>query len=151
MQAAEFSRLAASIHADETFSIADFPLQHGQTVTLRLRRFEVLAGRVDAWNRFPNVAVGAVYLRRVAADKVEAINVICPHAGCPVDYRPGGKGYLCPCHDSQFNFDGTLVAGARSPSPRGLDALEVEVREGSEIWVKFQNFEAGKAEKVPVT
>lgn len=43
MQAAEFSRLAASIHADETFSVADFPLQHGQTVTLRLRRFDVLA------------------------------------------------------------------------------------------------------------
>ncbi len=115
------------------------------------RRFEVVAGRVDAWNRFPNVAVGAVYLRRVGGDKVEAINVICPHAGCPVDYRPGGKSFLCPCHDSQFNLDGTLVAGARSPSPRGLDTLEVEVREGSEVWVKFQNFEAGKAEKVPVT
>src|SRR5262245_23928220 len=34
------------------------------------RRFEIIAGRVDAWNRFPNVAIGAVYLRRVAADKV---------------------------------------------------------------------------------
>lgn len=43
MQAAEFSRLVTSTHADKTFTIEDFPLQHGQTVTLRLRRFDVLA------------------------------------------------------------------------------------------------------------
>lgn len=114
------------------------------------RRFEIIAGLVDAWNRFPNVAIGAVYLRRTAPDKVEAVNVTCPHAGCPVEYRPAGKGFLCPCHDSRFNLDGSLAAGARSPSPRGLDTLEVEVRNGTEVWVKFQNFEAGKAEKIPV-
>ena len=50
----------------------------------------------------------------------------------------------------QEYLDGSLVAGARSPSPRALDGLEVELREGSEVWVKFQNFEAGKATKIPV-
>jgi menaquinol-cytochrome c reductase iron-sulfur subunit len=114
------------------------------------RRFEIIAERVDAWNRFPNVAIGAVYLRRGAGDKVEALNVTCPHAGCPVEFKADGKLFLCPCHDSLFNLDGTLVAGARSPSPRALDALDVEVRAGGEVWVKFQNFEAGKAAKIPV-
>ena len=114
------------------------------------RRFEIIAEQVDAWNRFPNVAVGAVYLRKAGPNKVEALNVTCPHAGCPVEFKPKNRGYLCPCHDSQFNIDGSLVAGARSPSPRSLDALEVEVRDGSEVWVKFQKFEPGKAEKIPV-
>ncbi len=114
------------------------------------RRFEIVAERVDAWNRFPNVAVGAVYLRRLGPDQVQAVNVVCPHAGCPVEYKPGGKSFLCPCHDSRFNLDGSLVAGSHSPSPRGLDGLEVEVRDGAEVWVKFQNFEAGKAEKIPL-
>jgi hypothetical protein len=30
-----------------------------------------------------------------------------------------------------------------------LDALDVELR-GNEVWVKFQNFEAGRREKIPV-
>jgi quinol---cytochrome c reductase iron-sulfur subunit, bacillus type len=114
------------------------------------RRFEIIADQVDAWNRFPNVAIGAVYLRKTGANKVEALNVTCPHAGCPVEFKAGVRNFLCPCHDSRFNLDGSLVAGARSPSPRALDGLEVEIREGSEVWVKFQSFEAGKATKVPV-
>ena len=112
------------------------------------RRFEILADRVDAWNKFPRVPVGAVYLRRVG-DAVQAINVTCPHAGCPVEFKAGAGSFLCPCHDSKFNLDGTLVAGARSPSPRTLDSLEAEVRNGA-VWVKFQNFEAGKARKIPL-
>jgi Rieske Fe-S protein len=112
------------------------------------RRFEILADRVDAWNKFPHVPVGAVYLRR-AGSGVQALNVTCPHAGCPVEFKGGTGSFLCPCHDSKFNLDGTLVAGARSPSPRAMDILEAEVRDGA-IWVKFQNFEAGKARKIPL-
>lgn len=114
------------------------------------RRFEIIAELVDAWNRFPNVAIGAVYLRKTGANAVEALNVTCPHAGCPVEFKAGARHFLCPCHDSQFNLDGSLVAGARSPSPRALDSLEVEIRDGSEVWVKFQNFEAGKSTRIPV-
>ena len=114
------------------------------------RRFEVVADHVDAWNKFPNVAIGAVYLRRADAKRVEALHVTCPHAGCPVEFKAATRDFLCPCHDSRFNLDGSLTPGARSPSPRGLDALDVEVRDSGEVWVRFQNFEAGKAEKVPL-
>lgn len=113
------------------------------------RKFAVLADRVDAWNRTPNVPVGAVYLRRKGPDRVEALNVSCPHAGCSVDYQPAIDRYHCPCHDSLFGVDGAL-ADPRSPSARPLDTLEVEVREGGEVWVRFQNFRAGTAEKIPI-
>jgi len=114
------------------------------------RRFEIIADRVDAWNKFPQVPIGAIYLRRIGTEQVEALNVTCPHAGCPVEYKPASHFFLCPCHDSRFNLNGSLVAGAKSPSPRGMDTLPVEVRNGAEVWVKFENFEAGTAKKIPL-
>jgi len=113
------------------------------------RKFSVLATRVDAWNRTPNVPVGAVYLQRVADNKVRALNVVCPHAGCFVDYRSANNNYFCPCHNSSFALDGR-IQDPRSPSPRGLDELPVEVRNGADVWVTFQNFQAGVREKIPV-
>lgn len=113
------------------------------------RKFSVLATKVDAWNRTPNVPVGAVYLQRLPGDKVRALNVVCPHAGCFVDFRPANNHYFCPCHNSSFGPDGRVL-DPKSPSPRGLDELAVEIRNGSEVWVTFQNFRAGVHEKIPV-
>ena len=65
-----------------------------------------------------------------------------------MDYSPARAGFLCPCHNSTFRVDGT-IDGRRSPSPRGLDALAVEIRAADEVWVKFQNFQPGIPDKVP--
>jgi menaquinol-cytochrome c reductase iron-sulfur subunit len=111
------------------------------------RKFAIFAARVDAWNKFPNAPVGAIYLRR-AADKIEAINVVCPHAGCFVDFRPTNKDFYCPCHNSAFGIDGSIT-DPKSPSPRGLDTLEVELRNEKEVWVKFENYQTGTKEKKP--
>ncbi len=113
------------------------------------RKFSVIASRTDAWNRFPDVPVGAVYIRRSGEKDLHVLNVTCPHAGCFVDYRADRDGFLCPCHNSLFNVDGTLK-DPRSPSPRALDGLEWEIRNQNEVWVKFQNYEAGRKEKIPV-
>jgi menaquinol-cytochrome c reductase iron-sulfur subunit len=113
------------------------------------RKFPVLANRTDAWNKYTNVPVGAVYLRRTSEDKVEALNVVCPHAGCFVDFAPESGHFLCPCHNSSFTADGKIASPA-SPSPRALDSLQVEVRKDGEVWVMFQNFKAGQKEKVAV-
>ena len=113
------------------------------------RKFPVLADKVDAWNKYRNVPVGAVYLRRTADSTVEALNVVCPHAGCFVDFSKDGEKFVCPCHNSSFALDGKILDAA-SPSPRALDSLPVDIRGNGEIWVKFQNFEAGRPDKVPV-
>lgn len=111
------------------------------------RKFPVLATRIDAWNRTPNVPIGAVYLRRTGANQVRALNVVCPHAGCFVDFNASGRNFHCPCHNSSFALNGE-IADPKSPSPRGLDELPVEVRADGEIWVAFRNFRAGVAEQV---
>jgi menaquinol-cytochrome c reductase iron-sulfur subunit len=113
------------------------------------RKFPVLADKVDAWNKYRDVPIGAVYLRRTSDGKIEALNVVCPHAGCFVDYSSDRNKFVCPCHNSSFALDGK-IADPKSPSPRALDTLAVEVRNNNEVWVTFENFQAGRPDKVPV-
>ena len=114
------------------------------------RRFPVIAVRRDAWNRYPPEPIGAVFLRRVnTPDKVEAFNVTCPHLGCSVAFNAPRDIFQCPCHSSAFALDGAVMSG---PSPRGMDTLACEIRDGqgvAEVWVKFENFYTGRTEKDP--
>ena len=112
------------------------------------RRYEVIDDRTDAWNLFPREAVGAVYLVRPVDGPVRAFNVKCPHAGCSVDYKPESACYQCPCHDSSFKSADGTIANPNSPSPRGLDELEVVERDGL-VWVKYEEFQPGTSHKVP--
>jgi menaquinol-cytochrome c reductase iron-sulfur subunit len=111
------------------------------------RKFPVLSDRIDAWNKYPQVPVGAVYLRRTGDKSVEALNAVCPHAGGFVDYVASASCFICPLHNSRFNLTGG-IQDPKSPAPRGMDSLPVEIR-GDDIWVRFQNFQAGIAQKVP--
>jgi Rieske Fe-S protein len=111
------------------------------------REFTVSASRTDAWNKYPNVPIGAVYLRRTGPKTVEAFNAMCPHAGGFIDYVEQRHCFVCPLHNSQFALDGSIQS-ADSPSPRPMDSLAVEIR-GDEIWVRFENFQAGVRQKIP--
>ena len=112
------------------------------------RKFTVTADRTDAWAKYEDSPVGAVYLRR-SGDEVHALNVVCPHAGCFVGIAQDRSRFSCPCHRSSFDLDG-VVNDPTSPSPRDMDALDVEVRNGDEVWIRFQNFLPGRSEKTPV-
>jgi menaquinol-cytochrome c reductase iron-sulfur subunit len=113
------------------------------------RKFSIQRTQVDIWNRTPNVPVGAVYLQRFAGNQVRALNAKCPHTGCFVNLKAGQNHFHCPCHDSTFATDGKIL-DPKSPSPRALDELAVEIRNETEVWVRFQNFRAGVTEKVAV-
>jgi Rieske Fe-S protein len=64
-----------------------------------------------------------------------------------VEYDASNNNFFCPCHNGRFNLRGKRL-DATSPSPRDLDALEVEIRNASEIWVKFQSFRSGVPQKI---
>lgn len=108
---------------------------------------KILMDRVDAWNTYLRQPVGAVYLRRTDQNQVVAFNSRCPHLGCAVDYKPAEQHFFCPCHTSTFGLDG---AKQNEIPPRNLDSLDVEIRNGQEIWLRFQNFRATTPEKIPV-
>jgi menaquinol-cytochrome c reductase iron-sulfur subunit len=114
------------------------------------RQFPVIADRQDAWTRYPNEAIGAVYLRRQSgSEEVQAFNATCPHAGCFVAFNRQRGVFQCPCHDSAFKADGQFEFG---PSPRDLDKLDAEVRESDsqkEVWVRYVDYYTGIEEKRP--
>ncbi|MBG86699.1 MAG: (2Fe-2S)-binding protein [Verrucomicrobiales bacterium] len=115
----------------------------------RPRKFSIYADKKDAWTTFPKSPVGAVYIMRTGEKALKVLNVVCPHAGCFVDYIARDDEFFCPCHDSSFKKDGNIKS-AHSPSPRPLDELKYEIDESGAVWVEFMNFLAGQKEKVPV-
>jgi len=44
----------------------------------------------------------------------------CPHMGCNVDWEKSDKQFICPCHQSKFNLDGSLISG---PAKSGLEKI----------------------------
>ena len=58
--------------------------------------------------------------------------------------------FYCPCHGDTFYLNGERVMPENSKSARSLDSLDARVDESGKVFVKFQNFQLGTAEKKPV-
>jgi menaquinol-cytochrome c reductase iron-sulfur subunit len=116
------------------------------------RSFAVIEERQDAWVKYPPEPVGSVWLVRQPEGKtpqVVAFTAECPHLGCAVNLAADGKSFLCPCHTSNFDFDGRPL---NAVPPRAMDALEVELTAGDDpdVRVKFQRFRTQEKEKTPL-
>ena len=61
---------------------------------------------------------------------------ICPHLGCRYNYDASANKFACPCHGSQFDYDGTHIAG---PAARGLDPLPLREASGQaeDEWIRY--------------
>ncbi|GAB4160065.1 MAG: hypothetical protein Tsb009_37390 [Planctomycetaceae bacterium] len=102
----------------------------------------------DAWNRYLDVEIGSVWLRRDEDGKVHAFSSICPHLGCAVDYRKSKQDFYCPCHTSAFDLNGNKL---NAIPPRGMDTLAMKQKNGNEIWIKYEKFRAALHEKKPIS
>ncbi len=69
----------------------------------------------------------AAWLRKLGKGKYVAFASYCTHLGCPVHWVSAPQIFLCPCHGSVFNADGTVAGG---PAPRPLFKYETRVRNG---------------------
>ncbi|MEI8371980.1 MAG: Rieske (2Fe-2S) protein [Planctomycetota bacterium] len=114
------------------------------------QRCPVIDDRTDAWNGYPAEAVGAIFLCQVSENNFLALQTICPHNGGCISYDPEKKNFYCPAHGALFDRQG-LRLDAKSISPRDLDTLEVEIRDGTEVWVKFKKFQDGTSRKIVKT
>ena len=75
-------------------------------------------------NDLPN---GAYFFDLVILIKEDGIISLfsskCTHLGCRIDKRKNGN-LMCPCHGSQFNFNGIPVKG---PAAKSLSKIQYEI------------------------
>lgn len=70
---------------------------------------------------------GRFYLVREDDGGFVALYRKCTHLGCAVPWDPEAGQFVCPCHASAFERDGTLV---NAPAPRPLDRFAVSIVDG---------------------
>jgi len=85
-----------------------------------------------------------IWAVRHADGTVTVFSPICPHLGCGYRWDAAAKNFACPCHASIYDITGKILGG---PAPRGLDTLPAKV-EGGLLYVKYEKFRLGIAEKV---
>jgi Rieske Fe-S protein len=109
-----------------------------------LRALELV--RTDGWRE--TRVRHAIWVRRrgEGSQALTVLSSICPHLGCPVNWHPEQGEFVCPCHRGTFASDGQRIGG---PPPRSMDPLEFQVR-GGRLWVRWQDFKIGVAERVAV-
>jgi glycine/D-amino acid oxidase-like deaminating enzyme/nitrite reductase/ring-hydroxylating ferredoxin subunit len=52
--------------------------------------------------------------------KVYALNPVCTHAKCIVDWNSTEKSWDCPCHGARYDIDGSVLTG---PAHKGLEVV----------------------------
>jgi len=52
------------------------------------------------------------------------INAVCTHLGCVVPWNKAENKFMCPCHGSQYNFQGKVVRG---PAPLSLALAHADI------------------------
>jgi len=65
-------------------------------------------------------------------DTLRAVDLICPHAGCVVDWQSANKTFKCPCHGAEFSPDGKVLEG---PAKSSLPIYAAKL-EGNNVFVK---------------
>jgi cytochrome b6-f complex iron-sulfur subunit len=54
---------------------------------------------------------------------VMALYKVCTHLGCLYNWNSQEAKFICPCHGSQFQANGTYIQG---PAPRSLDRFVIQ-------------------------
>jgi cytochrome b6-f complex iron-sulfur subunit len=91
----------------------------------RISGEDILVKLSDPKNSPLKKNLGAIFLDdedmliRISDTHFAAVNLICRHKGCTVEFN--GEKFVCPCHGSQYAIDGTVIHG---PAQKNLRTYE---------------------------
>lgn len=75
----------------------------------------------------------------VRSDKgIYAVYARCTHLGCTPNYFDAEKRFKCPCHGSNFNLSGDVIAG---PAPTPLYRATISLAEDGQLLVDKSRLE----------
>lgn len=58
------------------------------------------------------------------------VNAVCTHLGCVVPWNKAENKFMCPCHGSQYNYQGKVVRG---PAPLSLALVHADVNPDNDV------------------
>jgi cytochrome b6-f complex iron-sulfur subunit len=89
----------------------------------------ITAGKVDDFppGSVTHIPNGRFYLTRLEDGGFLALYQRCTHLGCNVPWNQEENTFVCPCHNSQFTVNGSLI---NPPAPRPLDLFPVMIEAG---------------------
>jgi Rieske Fe-S protein len=67
-----------------------------------------------------------ILLMRTGEETFTALNGVCTHEGCTVS-RCANPIFVCPCHGSRYDHNGTVIQG---PAPAALPRLQAQFADG---------------------
>jgi cytochrome b6-f complex iron-sulfur subunit len=88
------------------------------------------AGAVEAFpvNSVTHITNGRFYIVRLGDGGFLAVYHRCTHLGCTVPWDANQGKFICPCHSSEFDMQGTVK---NPPAPRPLDLFTVSIVDGN--------------------
>lgn len=54
---------------------------------------------------------------------IHALDPVCTHAGCIVNFNTAEKSWDCPCHGGRYDIDGNVLTG---PPPKNLKKINID-------------------------
>lgn len=75
-----------------------------------------------------HITNGRFYLVRLADGGLLALYHRCTHLGCTVPYDSTTRTFVCPCHSSEFDGQGSVQ---NPPAPRPLDLFAIRIEDGN--------------------
>lgn len=101
----------------------------GNTVTLNLDADSLASLRSEGgWMVLSQASVIVV---NIDGSLIRAFTDVCPHASCRNNWQYNNERFVCTCHNSVFENDGTFVTG---PAGRDLPEFDV-VRDGNIVTI----------------
>ena len=79
--------------------------------------------RVDGWKVISEKTT--VWVTRSQNNQVTAFAPQCTHLGCAYHWEENKNEFVCPCHNSIFSIDGSVVDG---PATRSLDRYDTKLQ-----------------------
>lgn len=89
----------------------------------------ISAGAVENFppNSVTHITNGRFYIVRLGDGGLLAVYHRCTHLGCTVPWDAAQQKFICPCHSSEFDMQGTVK---NPPAPRPLDLFAVSIVDG---------------------
>ena len=90
---------------------------------LHTGKIDVLAEIAPGEGRLVKYEGERIAVYKDETGKIYALNPVCTHAKCVVDWNGAEKSWDCPCHGARYNLDGEVITG---PARRRLEKIEIE-------------------------